>query len=455
MVPMSLHRLTKAALAAGVLTGLLAVPAAAAAAAPSTLPADQYTLTANYTQFDAVNSALVSTLGTAAVHTVMENANHDRTALPSRSPSPGSRRGSGSTAATTPTAPATRRASPPAATPWARRTAATTTGTSSSLSAGTPRTAATAASTRSRITLVDWDADYPNDYRKILLVEPTGTADAAELQGHPDPRRRHVLVRRLPLRRRHRARHARVRHAQDPEDEQRRHRRPDRPTRAAARTTPTTTPTSCRRSARSPRRRRRVRTLAWSSISLDRVSKSIVMTEYTCPSGCTDYPNRAPRAIRFPFASAGVFDVRHDDDGEPRRCSCPGTSSTVWPRTTAAGGSTPPVRKQLYYWKPIGRRRRPSRWVGGGESISYWEDDTSADLLWSLQEGAGQPQRLRGHPGHLRRWLSGPNRERARPGQLPGGPFRLPSRTPRGCGSATARLPILASWRPDDDSASS
>ena len=49
----------------------------------SALPADQYTLTANYNQFDAVNSALVSTLGTAAVHTVMENANHDRTALPS------------------------------------------------------------------------------------------------------------------------------------------------------------------------------------------------------------------------------------------------------------------------------------------------------------------------------------------------------------------------------------
>jgi len=65
------HRIAQAALATGVLAGLVAAPAAAAAAAPTTLPADQYTLTANYNQFDAVNSALVSTLGTAAVHTVI------------------------------------------------------------------------------------------------------------------------------------------------------------------------------------------------------------------------------------------------------------------------------------------------------------------------------------------------------------------------------------------------
>ena len=28
-------------------------------------------------------------------------------------------------------------------------------------------------------------------------------------------------------------------------------------------------------------------------------------------------------------------------------------------------------------------------WVGGGESISYWEDATNPDLLWSLQETVG------------------------------------------------------------------
>jgi hypothetical protein len=38
---------------------------------------------------------------------------------------------------------------------------------------------------RSRITLVDWDATYPNTYRKILLVEPTGTASAPSFKEVP------------------------------------------------------------------------------------------------------------------------------------------------------------------------------------------------------------------------------------------------------------------------------
>jgi hypothetical protein len=44
--------------------------------------------------------------------------------------------------------------------------------------------------------------------------------------------------------------------------------------------------------------------------------------------------------------------------------------------------------KQLYYWTPAAGPSTFS-WVGSGESLSYWEDDASADLLWSLQEGAG------------------------------------------------------------------
>jgi hypothetical protein len=44
--------------------------------------------------------------------------------------------------------------------------------------------------------------------------------------------------------------------------------------------------------------------------------------------------------------------------------------------------------KQLYYWTPADGSHTYA-WVGGGESISYWEDDTEADLLWSLQETVG------------------------------------------------------------------
>jgi hypothetical protein len=88
---MSLRRHRTAGLAAGVLvTALLSAPAPAAAqAGPTTLPASQYKLSVNYQQFDAVNTALASTLGTASVHTVMANANHDRTALPSSFSVPG------------------------------------------------------------------------------------------------------------------------------------------------------------------------------------------------------------------------------------------------------------------------------------------------------------------------------------------------------------------------------
>jgi hypothetical protein len=62
-------------------TTLVTAPDAAAATAPTALPVSQFTVTSNYHQFDAVNDALVARLGTAAVHTVMDNANHDRSAI--------------------------------------------------------------------------------------------------------------------------------------------------------------------------------------------------------------------------------------------------------------------------------------------------------------------------------------------------------------------------------------
>src|SRR5512138_992605 len=62
--------------------GLLVVPSAASAASgPTSLPLGQFTLSSDYHKYDALNAALVSTLGTVPVHTVMDNANHDRTAI--------------------------------------------------------------------------------------------------------------------------------------------------------------------------------------------------------------------------------------------------------------------------------------------------------------------------------------------------------------------------------------
>lgn len=76
--------------AAGVVVGAIAVSGSAAAAAgPTNLPLDQFKLGADYHQFDGINSALVSKLGVAPVHTVMDNANHDRKALPGSFSVPG------------------------------------------------------------------------------------------------------------------------------------------------------------------------------------------------------------------------------------------------------------------------------------------------------------------------------------------------------------------------------
>lgn len=147
-----------------------------AAAAPTTLPAGEYTLSANYSQFNAINTALVSTLGTAPVHTVMDNANHDRTALPSsfavNGLSGGFRFDDGDN-------------SDCKSYPQGITTSRDAIGTANSgnydghqlvLVSWYTNDACGGDGERSRITLVDWDATYPNKYRKILLVEPTGTA---------------------------------------------------------------------------------------------------------------------------------------------------------------------------------------------------------------------------------------------------------------------------------------
>jgi hypothetical protein len=374
-------------LAAGLLVGgaLVNAGTAAAAAAPTTLPASQYTLSANYTQFDAINSALVTTLGTAAVHTVMENANHDRTALPSSFSvaglSTGFRFDSGDN-------------SDCANFPQGITTSRDAVGTTNSgnydghqlvLVSWYTENGCGGAQARSRITLVDWDATYPNDYRKILLVQPTGTAAAPDFEDIPihaggvswygdylyvadtghgmrvfDMRKilktdtggtadqigrqsgtvyyAHNYAYVLPQ--------------------------------IGTITSNTTSGTN----------------LSWSSISLDRVSKSIVMAEYTCQSGCTTYPNRAPRAIRFPFASGATTFAATTTASQALQLpwyNLNGVASHNGRWWFNSSG-----QKQLYYWTPS-TGSATFAWVSSGESLSYWEDSTNADLLWSLQESTG------------------------------------------------------------------
>ncbi|MEV4140608.1 hypothetical protein AB0J72_51650 [Dactylosporangium sp. NPDC049742] len=376
-----------AVLAAGVTvaaTLVTATTSASAAAAPATLPAGQFTLSANYHQFDAVNSALVSTLGTAAVHTVMDNANHDRTGITDSlgiSYETGFSFDSGDDNDCTNY-------------PQGITTSRDAIGTANSgnydghqliLVSWYTKDGCDRASSRSRITLVDWDATYPNKYRKVLLVEPTGTTaapDFKDIKIHAGGvswfgdylyvadtgRGMRVFDMRKILKTNTGGTAAQIgrQNATTYYAHNYAYVLPQIGTITAATTSGTN--------------------LAWSSISLDRVSRSIVMTEYTCASGCADYPNRPPRAVRFPFAAGATTFAASTTASQALQLpwyKLNGVASHNNRWWFNSSGS-----KQLYYWTPSAGSHTYA-WVSGGESISYWEDATEADLLWSLQEQVG------------------------------------------------------------------
>ncbi len=373
--------LTAALLVAGALVG--ASPAAAVTA-PTALPASEYTLTADYHRFDALDSALVTALGTSAVHTVMENANHDRQALPASFSvgglSSGFRFDDGDD-------------SDCRSFPQGITTSRDAVGTADSgnydghqlvLVSWYTRNDCGGTQQRSRITLVDWDATYANTYRKILLVEPTGTAAAPDFKDIPihaggvswygdylyvadtDYGMRVFDMRKILN--------------TDPGGtaDQIGHEATAYYAHNYAYVLPQIGTVTSRTTSGTD--------LVWSSISLDRVSRSIVMTEYTCQSGCPDYPNRPPRAVRFPFASGATTFAATTTAGQALQLpwyKLNGVASHNGRWWFNSSG-----QQKLYYWTPAAG---PSTfaWVGGGESLSYWEDTTDPDLLWSLQETTG------------------------------------------------------------------
>ncbi len=198
-------------------TTVVAATTASAGSAPSSLPASQFTLTADYDQYDALNAALTSTLGTASVDTVMKNANHERTSISSPGVA-GYKTGFG----------------------W-----------DSTDNSGCHNYPQGITSSRDAI------GDTGHGMRvfnmtDILKTSTGGTSDQIGRQSSG------------------------VYYAHN-----------------YAYVLPQIGTITANTTATNP--------LNWSSISLDRVSGSIVMVEYTCQSGCTSFPNRAPRAVRFPF----------------------------------------------------------------------------------------------------------------------------------------------------------
>lgn len=377
----------RAVLAAGLLvTGaLVGASPAAAAAAPTDLTASDYTLTADYHRFDALDSALVTALGTSPVHTVMENANHDRQALPSSFSvgglSTGFRFDDGDN-------------SDCQSFPQGITTSRDAVGTANSgnydghqlvLVSWYTKDGCDGAQQRSRITLVDWDATYPNTYRKILLVEPTGTAAAPDFKDIPihaggvswygdylyvadTGHGMRVFDMRKIL-------NTDTGGTADQIGRQ-------SSTVYYAHNYAYVLPQVGTVTSQAPSGN----ALVWSSISLDRVSKSIVMTEYTCQSGCTSYPNRPPRAVRFPFAAGATTFAATTTASQALQLpwyNLNGVASHNGRWWFNSSG-----QKKLYYWTPTAGPATFS-WVSGGESLSYWEDATNPDLLWSLQETTG------------------------------------------------------------------
>jgi hypothetical protein len=364
---------------------LVAPHAASAVSAPTVLPAGQFSLAANYHQFDAVNSALTTTLGAVPVHAVMDQANHDRRSVADSlglsGYGGGFRFDAGDNDDCT---------NYPQGITTSRDAVGTANGGNYDghqlvLVSWYTKSGCAGAQSRSRITLVDWDATYPNKYRKILLVEPTGTASAPSFKDVPIHAGgvswygNHLYVADT-------GRGMRV-------FDMRRILRTDTGGTAAqigrqsatvyyahnyAYVLPQVGTIAASTTSATP--------LVWSSISLDRVTRSVVMAEYTCPSGCEDYPNRAPRAVRFPFAAGGTTFAATTRASEALRLpwyKLNGVAShngRWW--VNSSGG------KKLYSWAP-GVTPKAYGWVGGGESISYWEDASKPDLLWSLQETVG------------------------------------------------------------------
>ncbi|WP_406637484.1 hypothetical protein [Amycolatopsis sp. WGS_07] len=357
---------------------------ASAAAGPTTLPAGEYTLTSDYHKYDAAYSGLAAKLPVRAVHTVMDNANHDRKPLPSTFNPAGLTGGfrfddgDNDDCTNYPQGITTSRDA------VGGDNGGNYDGHQLVAVSWYTRDACGGKQVRSRITLADWDATYPNKYRKILLVEPTGTTASPNYKDIPihaggvswygdylyvadtgGGMRVFDMRKILEVNSGGTADQIGLSGGQYYAHNYR-YVLPQVGTVAAHTTSGTN--------------------LSWSSISLDRVSKSIVMTEYTCKADCTQYPNRAPRAVRFPFAAGATTFAASTTASQALQLPWYNLNGVASHNGRWWFNSS--TQKQLYYWAPNAGPATHS-WVSYGESISYWEDPTDADLLWSLQEGKG------------------------------------------------------------------
>lgn len=359
-------------------TGGVLAPARAAAA-PTEVDSSAFRLTADYSAYTDRVEALLEQAGRASVSEVMDDANHERipaTAIDTQVH--GFRF-------------ATSDENDPDAYPQGIATSRDAVGTAGdgrydgrqviavSFYNNSPKS--------SRINLIDWDANHPNTYRRILLVEPTGIAE--------EPSFRDVKIHAGGI-----AWYGDLLYVADSAAKPGGMRVFDMSKILTTDTGGTKdqigrvgetfyahnyayvlpqvgTIASAVDEGTEP--------LVWSTISLDRVTRSIVMTEYRCED-CTEYPTGTTRAVRFDFEESGPTFAESTSASEALEVPLHylngvGSHNGRWWFNSSR-------HKTLSHWSGSGDLSTYP-WVSWGQSLSYWEDEDGPDLLWSLTEGEG------------------------------------------------------------------
>jgi hypothetical protein len=389
------------ALVAGILTlvgVIVAPPVAEAAPAPTAISTSGFTLSANYSSFNTANSMLSSALPDVDVNTVMNDANLDRQGI---------------------------------CDPIAINMINDVTGgfcfndTDNEDCHNTPQGITTSrdavggsyadgrfnhhqlvavgwyyeetcggATTRSRLTLVDWDAMYPNAYRKILFVEPFVSGGAGNYQdiamhaggmawygNYLYVADTHSGMRVFDM--------ARILQVSTSGSASGIGRQSDGTYRAHNYKYVLPQIGTITASSVSP-------SLLWSTISLDRGTSpaSLVMAEYDCVPGtrssvCSAANDHPTRTVRYPFLPESI--------GGGRFASTTVASQALqlpWYKingVTSHNGRwwfNSSGDKKLYYWTPSAGSTAYT-WMSYGESMSYWEEPDGADLIWTLRELEG------------------------------------------------------------------
>ncbi|MEV6967905.1 hypothetical protein AB0M47_22625 [Hamadaea sp. NPDC051192] len=230
--------------------------------------------------------------------------------------------------------------------------------------------------TRTKVILADWDADHPNTYRKLMLVKPyidgagnpnfsAYTLHASGISWYGD----YLYVSNgstgleiFDMRK--------IWRVDDSGDGI--GRQSDGSYESAGYKYVLPSVGTVRNAGSSP--------LQWSTLGLDRAQLSLVTTEWIETSGtrhAVRYPLDAATQAFKPGADGLVHATQALNYTYPHVQGAVSHNGRWW-----FGASLP---KAMYYWEP-GISARQFTWIGYTEGLSYWEDASNPDLLWTVRE---------------------------------------------------------------------